>query len=388
MPSMLVLNIGSSSLKLALFDADGRRARLRADVADIGGACRWTRHGGDAAEPAPALAAGSDHAQTLRAVLDWLDARDADPLIGVAHRIVHGGAMFTGPVRVDSAVRDALQALVPLAPLHQPQGLAAIDAVSARRPTLPQIAGFDTAFHAGQADVARCYALPQALTATGVRRYGFHGLSYQFIAGRLAQEWPQARRCIVAHLGSGASLCALRDGESIATTMGFTPLDGLPMATRCGSLDPGVVLYLLRQPGMDVDTVEALLSRQSGLLGVSGESGDMRRLLQSPSTAAAEAIELFCYRCHREIGSLIAALGGLDALVFTGGIGLHATEVRARIAALAGWTGIALDDAANRSGGPVVSRDGSRVLALVLATDEEAMLARLAAPLLSASAGT
>jgi acetate kinase len=375
---LLVLNAGSSSLKLALFDDPAREPRLRAQVDGIGPAARWRRRDGDSSADRPALPADGDPAALLASVLDWLEARDARPPAAVVHRVVHGGMRFTGAVRIDASVRAALQALVPLAPLHQPHSLAAIDAVAARWPALPQIACFDTAFHAGQPALARQYALPRALTEAGVLRYGFHGLSCQYIAGVLAARWPSARRAIVAHLGGGASLTALHDGESIATSMGFTPLDGLPMATRCGSLDPGVVLYLCRERGMTVDAVEALLSRQSGLLGVSGVSGDMRTLLASDAPAAHEAIALFCYRINREIGSLVAALGGLDALVFTGGIGEHAAAVRAEVLAQAAWTGLRADADANARSAERISQDGSPVLALVLPTDEEAMMARLA----------
>lgn len=383
MTPMLVLNAGSSSLKLALFGAaDAAAPLLRAQVDAIGTAPRWRLRAGSDAGTAPVLPEHGSHAAVLPAVLDWLSQQVALPGV-VVHRIVHGGMRFTAPVRIDAAVREALQALVPLAPLHQPQGLAAIDAVAARWPQLPQVACFDTAFHAQQPLPARHYALPRALTAAGVLRYGFHGLSCQSIAGRLAERLPRAARVIVAHLGSGASLTALHQGRSIASTMGFTPLDGLPMATRCGSLDPGVVLYLQRQHGMDAARLETLLWRESGLLGVSGRSGDMRELLADDSAAARAAVELFCYRVNRELGSLLAALGGLDALVFTGGVGEHAAPVRARIVQLAAWCGMRLDAAANARHAERIDRDDSAVALRIWQTDEETTMARLAGELLA-----
>jgi acetate kinase len=281
-------------------------------------------------------------------------------------------------VVITPAVLAALRALIPLAPLHQPHNVAAIDALAAKSPALPQVACFDTAFHRTQPEVAQAMALPATITGRGVRRYGFHGLSYEYVAGALpALDAAAARgRTIVAHLGNGASMCALQGGRSIATSMGFTPLDGLVMGTRAGSLDPGVVLHLLSTLGLDLAAVQRLLYHESGLLGVSGVSSDMRTLLASHEPAAQAAVELFCYRAVREIGSLAAALGGLDALVFTGGIGEHAAAVRARIVRAIEWLGTELDEDANDRHGPCISARGSRVRAWVVPTDEERMILR------------
>ena len=270
--------------------------------------------------------------------------------VGAGHRIVHGGAEFSQPVVVDDRIVAALEALVPLAPLHQPHNLAAIRAITAASPDLPQVACFDTAFHQTQPPVAQVVALPRELTAEGVRRYGFHGLSYEYIAVGPARRGARvaAGRVVVAHLGNGASLCAMNGGRSVATTMGFSPLDGLVMGTRPGSLDPGVLLYLMSRHAMDAAAIEALLYHRSGLLGLSGLSSDMRTLLASPDPRAREAVDVFVYRIGRELGSLAAALGGLDALVFTAGIGEHAPEIRARVCRDAGWLGVELDEAANR----------------------------------------
>ena len=293
---------------------------------------------------------------------------------------MHGGTKFTQPVRVDDGVLTDLESLVPLAPLHQPHNVAAIRAVASHAPMLPQVACFDTSFHRTQPVVAQQFAIPRKLTESGIQRYGFHGLSYEYIATRLPQVDPQAAagRTIVAHLGNGASLCALRGGVSIATTMGFTPLDGLPMGTRCGAIDPSVLLYLMDQYGMDARALERLLTHESGLLGVSGISSDMRTLLECESTDphAAEAIELFVYRITREVGSLAAALGGLDALAFTGGIGEHAPSIRARVCRAANWLGLEFDEASNQQGGPRISSSTSRVAAWVIPTNEELMIAQ------------
>jgi acetate kinase len=300
------------------------------------------------------------------------------------HRVVHGGADFTAPVRVDAAVLAALDALVPLAPLHQPHNLAAIRAVSAAAPDLPQVACFDTAFHATIPAVAQAFALPRTLAAEGIRRYGFHGLSYEAIAARLPEVLgPRADgRVIVAHLGNGASLCAMRGRASVASTMGFTALDGLMMGTRTGTIDPGVLLHLMEAKGWDAARLGRLLYKESGLLGVSGLSSDMRALLASDAPEAAEAVALFVYRAVREIGSLAAALGGLDALVFTAGIGEHAAPVRAAIVAGCAWLGLTLDTAANAAGGPRISGPGP-ASAWVVPTDEEGVIARATARLVA-----
>jgi len=285
---------------------------------------------------------------------------------------------FSEPVLVDTNVLTKLEALVPLAPLHQPHSLAVIRAVRDAMPTLPQIACFDTAFHRTQPAVAQAFALPRRLTDESVRRYGFHGLSYEYIASALPTLEPGLAdaRVIVAHLGSGASMCAMRGGRSVATTMSFTPLDGLVMGTRCGNLDPGVLLYLMDRHGLDARALEKLLYHESGLLGVSGISSDMRTLLASDEPSAKEAIELFVYRIGRELGSLAAALGGLDALVFTGGIGERSAVVRAQICRQAAWLGLELDGVGNERHGPRLSTPASKVTAWVLPTDEDLIIAR------------
>jgi acetate kinase len=277
-----------------------------------------------------------------------------------------------------------LESLVPLAPLHQPHHIAAIRATSAAAPGVPQIACFDTAFHRTQPPVARQFALPRSLTAKGLLRYGFHGLSFEYIVSVLPQIAPECAngRLVIAHLGNGASLCAIDKGRSVATTMGFTPVDGLMMGTRTGALDPGIILYLLQHGGMNASEIETLIYQQSGLLGVSGLSSDMRTLLASDSPAAKEAIDLFVYRIGRELGSLAAALGGFDGLVFTGGIGEHAPEIRARVCRDARWLGIGLDEAANAAGGARISPSGAAVSAWVVPTDENLMVARHARRLL------
>jgi acetate kinase len=291
---------------------------------------------------------------------------------------VHGGLQYTQPVRVDAGVLAALDRFVPLAPLHQPHNLAAIRAVMHSAPEVPQVACFDTAFHRSNPELAQMFALPYELHEAGVRRYGFHGLSYEYIATVLPEVDARAAagRTVVLHLGNGASMCALAGGRSVASTMGFTAVDGLPMGTRTGNLDPGVVLYLMDERGMDVRAIEKLLYQQSGLLGVSGLSSDMRTLLASDATRAKLAVDLYVYRIGRELGSLAAALGGLDALVFTAGIGENSAEIRARICATARWLGVELDAAANAAGGPRISTAASRVTALTIPTNEELMIAR------------
>jgi acetate kinase len=319
--AILVLNAGSSSWKFALF-ASASNTQLDRGQVEVD----WQNAGFDA--------------------LDDILARSTTVLAGgrlvaVGHRVVHGGMKFAAPVRIDETIMNELTKLIPLAPLHQPHNLAAIRTIAQRMPGIPQVACFDTAFHRTQPEVAQWFGLPRHLTSGGIRRYGFHGLSYESIAAELPRIDPAAAagRTIVAHLGHGASLCALQAGRSIATTMSFTPADGLVMSTRCGSLDPGVVLHLLQHHGMTAEQIERLILHESGLLGVSGISGDMRALLARSDPPAAEAIELFVYRIGREIGSLAAALGGLDALVFTGGIGENAASIRERVVTMARWLG-------------------------------------------------
>jgi acetate kinase len=381
--AILILNAGSSSLKFSAFRVERGDGGLlaRGQVEGIGTAPRFTLRGagGEMIEEQTLDGRSSpDHEKALGVVVERCAARlGGNRLVAVGHRVVHGGVEFAAPVRIDDAVLAALERLVPLAPLHQPHNLAAVRAVSRRAPQLPQVACFDTAFHRTQPEVAQRFALPRRFTDEGVRRYGFHGLSYEYIASVLPRHDPKAAsgRTVVAHLGNGASLCALRGGRSVATTMSFTPADGLVMGTRVGSLDPGVLLYLMTRHTMDAAALENLIYHESGLLGVSGISSDMRTLLTSDDPRAAEAIELFVYQIVRELGSLVAALGGLDALVFTGGIGENATAIRSRVCRGVAWLGVDLDDGANESRGPRISRPGSGVAVWVLPTNEELMIA-------------
>ncbi len=381
--AILVLNAGSSSLKFSLF-ADGAALELalRGQVEGIGTAPRFVakdRAGAVVDEKAWDGAAALDHAGAVDHLMAFL-ARQVSrgALRAVGHRVVHGGTRYAAPVRVDAAVVDALAELVPLAPLHQPHNLAPIRAIAKRMPSLPQVACFDTAFHRSAPPVAQAFALPPEITERGVRRYGFHGLSYEYVASamRAVDAKAASGRMVVAHLGNGASMCAIAGGKSVATTMGFTALDGLMMGTRAGNLDPGVLVWLIDEMKMGPRDLERLLYHRSGLLGVSGVSSDMRTLLASDEPRAAFAIELFCYRIARELGSLAAALGGLDALVFTGGIGEHAAPIRERVVRAAGWLGLELDDAANRSRASRITAARSRVPAYVVPTDEELMIAR------------
>jgi acetate kinase len=299
-------------------------------------------------------------------------------VVALGHRVVHGGLEFSEPTRITPAVVAKLEKLVPLAPLHQPHNLVPIRLAAQRLPGLPQVACFDTAFHSCQPEIAQAFALPSAITERGVRRYGFHGLSYEYIASVLPQFDRQAAEggVVVAHLGNGASMCAMQAGKSVATTMGFTASDGLPMGTRCGSIDPGVILYLMDELHMGAREIEKLIYQQSGLLGVSGVSSDMRTLLDSPEPRARFAVDLFIYRIGRELGSLAAALGGINAVVFTGGIGERAAVVRERVCQGAAWLGIELDLIANRAGGPRISGESSAVSVWAIPTDEELMIAR------------
>jgi acetate kinase len=319
------------------------------------------------------------HDNAIAFLLDWLRAHAGEAkLLAVGHRVVHGGDRYSAPVRIDAKVMSELEAFIPLAPLHQPHNLAAIRSIEARKPDVPQIACFDTAFHHTQPAVATRYALPPDITSQGVRRYGFHGLSYEFIASALPQYSERAARgkTVGLHLGNGASMTALDSSKSIASTMGFTAVEGLVMGTRSGTLDPGVVLWMMQQAHMDAHAIETLLYKRSGLLGVSGISSDMRALLASDEAAAAEAVDLFCYRISRELGSLTAALGGLDAIVFTAGIGEYAAPVRERVCRAAAWLGVSLDADANAKHGPLISTAESAVEAWVIPTNEELMIAR------------
>ena len=374
----LTLNAGSSSLKFAAF-RPGAVELLRGRIAPLGAKARL--QAGDVDEPWP----HGIEADGLQRLLSWIDAHDCNACVAaVGHRVVHGGGR-DGPVRVDDAVRAELTALIPLAPLHQPHNLAAIQAVSDVRPALPQVACFDTSFHHTMGLLASALPLPHELRNAGARRYGFHGLSYQFISGQLARLDPalSAGRVIVGHLGSGASLCALQGGRSIDTTMGMTALDGLVMGTRPGRLDPGAVLWMLQARGMDAASAEDVLYRRSGLLGLSGESADIRELLASPSDAAGFAVASFVRSIVREAGSLIAVLGGVDGIVFTAGIGENQPAVRQQVAGAMEWLGIGMDLAANcayrPSHGP--AKIGANVW--VIPTDEETQIATLTEQLLA-----
>lgn len=377
----LVINTGSSSVKFALYAATAAEPtlQLRGKVDGIGADPAFSVrdangkriHDQDDWGPGSPLS----HAEAVQLILGWLEENSGDlRLAGVGHRIVHGGGEFTVPVRIDEDVFERLRQLEPLAPLHQPHNLAVIRVVQALAPQLPQVGCFDTAFHAGQPAVAQRFALPHALGDSGIRRYGFHGLSYEYIARRLKELNP-ARRVIAAHLGNGVSLCALRDGRSIDSTMGFSTLDGAVMGTRSGNLDPGVLLYLLQSRGYDADALETLLYKESGLLGVSGLSSDMRELENSDDPRAAEAIELFVYRINACIGQLAAALGGVDALVFTAGIGENSPSIRQQVCLGSAWLGVELDEAANQRGERCISTPSSAVSAWVVPTDEELMIA-------------
>jgi len=382
MSSIAVVNAGSSSIKFAVFHAEEPPAlRLKGLIEGIGATphVKLARADGATLLDENLPAQGFDHAAAtrvmMRAAAPWLDGKD----IAVAgHRVVHGGGEFSRPALVTLDVLRRLETFIPLAPLHQPHNLAVIRAMLAEHPELPQVACFDTAFHASQPPIAQAFAIPRKYSQDGVRRYGFHGISYEYIAARLTELAPECAkgRVIVAHLGNGASLCAIKDGRSVASTMGFTAVDGLMMGTRCGALDPGVLLHLIRHYGLDADGLEDLIYRQSGLLGVSGISSDMRTLRASAAPEAREAIALFVYRILREIGSLAAALGGLDALVFTGGIGENDTATRAEVAAGCAWLGVALDEAANRASSTKISAPHSSVAAYVIPTNEELEIAR------------
>jgi acetate kinase len=389
--AIVVVNAGSSSVKFSVFiqRGDDLELRLRGQLESLFNQPRFIAR--DAASKTVAEKSWAEgtplgHDGALAHLMAFLRSHaEGAHLVGVGHRVVHGGLEYTQPVRVDTAVLTALDRYVPLAPLHQPHNLAAIRAVTQRAPELPQVACFDTAFHRTNPEIAQMFALPHALHEAGVRRYGFHGLSYEYIASVLPRVDIRAAagRTVVLHLGNGASMCALAQGRSVASTMGFTAVDGLPMGTRTGALDPGVVLYLMDERGMDARAVERLLYQESGLLGVSGISSDMRTLLASDSTRARLAIDLFVYRINRELGSLAAALGGLDAIVFTAGVGENSSEIRARVCRAAAWLGVESDEAANLAGGPRISAAASRVSAWTIPTNEELMIARHTAHLLS-----
>lgn len=382
---LLVVNAGSSSIKFALYSVAGGgdlAVELNGQVAGIGTQGCFTvvdQTGRVLVDQLQTFVAAESHHSAFEIIYTWLtDYLQDRALLAVGHRIVHGGKFYAAPVLVDEHVLEQLNALIPLAPLHQPHNLASIRELQKLLPELPQVACFDTAFHSTQPSVAKNLALPRKFTDDGLRRYGFHGLSYEYIAALLPELNLSGARVIVAHLGSGASLCALSDGVSIATTMGFSPLDGLVMGTRCGSIDPGVLLYLMDHYKMDVRALEQLLYFQSGLLGVSGISSDMVTLLASQDSRAQEAVDLFIYRVGRELGSLAAALGGIDALVFTGGIGEHSAIIRQRISLQAAWLGVEIDFIENQQQNNkfCISKIDSAVSAWVVQTDENLMIAR------------
>jgi acetate kinase len=382
-----VLNAGSSSIKFALFGTDVGEAMFRGQVEKIGVAPRLQVNDAQGKQVAEEKWEAKDlnHQTAAKEVLKTIvKLIQGSQVKAVGHRVAHGGTRYAAPVKLDAEARTFLATLNPLAPLHQPINLAVIEAVAEAAPQLPQVACFDTAFHRTQPHLAQLIALPRKFTEAGVRRYGFHGLSYEYVSSRLAEiaaGRPMAR-VVIAHLGNGASLCALQNGQSVACTMGFTAVDGLVMGTRCGTVDPGVLLHLLDAYGMDARAIENLIYRQSGLLGVSGISSDMRNLRDSKDPAAAEAIALFVYRIVREIGSAAAAMGGLDGIVFTGGIGENDAATRAEIAAGCRWLGLELDGARNAAGEERISADTSKTAAWVIRTNEEHMVARHTAAVL------
>jgi acetate kinase len=392
--AILVLNAGSSSIKFSLFAARGSDLELdcRGQIEgittsphfiakDAAGAILGERSWGEGVN--------LGHDGALEHLSSFLRGELKDlPLAGVGHRVVHGGLEFAEPVRVDNGVLAALRKFIPLAPLHQPHNLTPIRLLLERMPDVPQVACFDTAFHRSNPEIAQWFALPAELHDAGVRRYGFHGLSYEYIASVLPRvdAAAAAGRTVVLHLGNGASMCALDAGRSVASTMGFTAVDGLPMGTRCGALDPGVILYLMSERKMSAGAIEKLIYNQSGLLGVSGISSDMRTLLASGEPRARLAVDLYLYRIRRELGSLAAALGGLDAIVFTAGIGENSAAIRERVCRDAAWLGVDLDVAANAAGGPRIGTPQSRISAWVIPTNEELMIAQHTRRLLGDSA--
>jgi acetate kinase len=390
MDVILVLNAGSSSIKFALFDAVvgddvASGERLRGQIDGIGDTPRFKaktpdgRVAGDDAADLGRASGGNAHERAIATLLAFIRRFDSTlNVAAVGHRVVHGGPDFAAPLRLDKPLLAALDRLVPLAPLHQPHNLAGVRAAMGAFPGALQVACFDTAFHRRQPWVADTFALPRHYYDEGVRRYGFHGLSYDFISGYLARAHPDlaAGRVVVAHLGNGASLCAIKGGRPMGSTMGFTAVDGMPMGTRTGQLDPGVILYLLDEKGMDARAIEKLLYKESGLLGLSGLSGDWRRLEAATDPAAKEAMAYFTHRALREIGGLAAIMGGIDALVFTAGIGENAAGLRRDIGSGLAWLGVEVDAARNDAGAEIISTDSSAVRVLVIPTDEEGVIAR------------
>lgn len=393
--AILVINAGSSSLKFAIFDLDEKnvsfRVLYRGEIVGIGYQPHLTVHDckGGILEIEKRFLTDIKkihcHENAFSVLFDWINHRLGEsPLIAVGHRVVHGGENYSAPVIVTEAIMRDLKKFIPLAPLHQPYQIAAIETLAQQQPKMRQIACFDTAFHRAQPSVAQQFALPRELRQQGILKYGFHGLSYEYIASRLPKylgDFAEGR-VIVAHLGHGASMCAMKVRKSVATTMTFSPLDGLPMSTRCGAIDPAVVFYLMREKNMGVEAVADLLNNKSGLLGVSGISGDMRELLNSDSPQVAEAVDLFVYCAGRELGSLTAALGGLDALIFTAGIGEHSALIRERICREADWLGLRIDEAANAAENHRISTADSLVSVWRIPTNEELIIAEHTARLI------
>src|SRR5882672_1922327 len=384
MDTMLIVNAGSSSVKFQVFAADGtdeRHRLVKGQFDGIGTKPRLVAKGNDGSLLIDELFTPdkiSDIPAAIAVLAAWLRETQRLNLVAAGHRVVHGGPDYDKPVVLDRVVVAKLERYISLAPLHQPNNLAPIRVLMAARPDLPQVACFDTAFHRGHSAVADRYAIPEWLYAEGVRRYGFHGLSYEYIAQHLQEAAPRvaAGRVIVAHLGSGASMCALENGRSVESTTGFTALDGIPMGTRPGQIDPGVVLYLLDEKGMGAAAIQDLLYRESGLKGLSGISNDMRDLESSSDSRAMLAVDYFVYRVGLHAGMLAAALGGLDAFVFTAGIGEHSAKIRSRIAEKLAWLGVSFDVDANAAGKSLISLPESRVALYVMPTDEELMIAR------------
>ncbi len=379
--NILVINAGSSSIKFALYSnlRPLGNTLCSGQVENIGAAAKFhyaLQSGASGDDLWPDV---ENHETAFDALIAWLRGRFERGSLGIiGHRIVHGGPRFYHPVLVDAEVIDYLQSAVPLAPLHQPQNIAGVQSLQKHFPSVPQVACFDTGFHRTQSSQVERYAIPEEWYEKGVRRYGFHGLSYEYISEQLHTVAPElaSGKVIVAHLGNGASLCAMLDGKSVDTTMGFSALDGLPMGTRPGNIDAGVVLYLLGQCGMQFKDIETLLYQQSGLLGLSGISSDVRTLLASDKPRAKMAIDYFVYRVNRQIGALTASLGGLDALVFTAGIGEHSPVIRERVCQLAAWLGIVLDSAANAAGNETIAKPGTSPQVFIIPTDEELIIAR------------
>jgi len=387
-----VINAGSSSIKFALFEGEEEQLLFRGQIENIGVAPKLTAEDPDGKKVVENewQAAELDHGKATRVILETaIELLGGKHVAGVGHRVVHGGTRFTEPTLVTRNVIASLKELCPLAPLHQPHNLAAIEAIQSAAPHIPQVACFDTAFHQSQPHIAQAFALPRELTEGGIRRYGFHGLSYEFVSSRLRTVAPEYadKKIIIAHLGNGASICAIDKGRSVATTMGFTAVEGLVMGTRCGSIDPGVLIYLMDERGLDARGLESLVYKKSGLLGVSGISSDMRTLRQSDDPKAREAIDLFVYRIVREIGSLAAALGGIDGLVFTGGIGQRDILTRREVIAGCTWLGASIDEDANSAGEARIDDDYSKFPIWVLPTDEERVIARHTAALLERKPG-